>query len=76
MAVVFVCDECGKPAKGTFETGTGRALIDGVDNNRQAVELCEEHWPDVESWAGKDYATWQPRNCVHVTFHYSLRRKI
>lgn len=68
MALVLVCDECGKPAKGTFGTGTGRVLIDGVDNNLQAADLCKEHWPLDDDPVGED--GFQPHNCKRAKFYW------
>jgi len=68
MSIVIICDECGKPAKGTFGTGTGRVIIDGKDNNLQAVHLCKKHWPVKSEWNKKDGT--QPHNCKRVSFYW------
>ncbi len=55
-----VCDECGAPATITIMGMTGRVLIDGVDNNRQAADFCNVHAP----LSGSS----QPNNCRRVRF--------
>ncbi len=74
MAIQILCDECGKPIGRDgeiFVTGTGRVLIDGVDNNMQSAALCGKHKPDKMDWYPGDYKNWQPRNCTHVSFVYN-----
>ncbi len=50
------------------EPALGRALIDGNDNNMQAVDLCDEHWPIESEWNEKEGL--QPHNCKHVRFYW------
>ena len=60
--LIYVCDECGKPATYTIYGMTGRVLIDGIDNNLQAAELCDKHKPRK----GKH----QPYKCKRVRFYW------
>ena len=64
MKAELVCDECGKPATKSICGMTGRVLIDGVDNNRQAADFCDKHAPDDGER--------QPHNCVRVQFYWPL----
>ena len=64
--LISICDECGKPATCSILGMTGRVLIDGVDNNLQGCDLCDDHKPVPEHAR-------QPNNCVHVTFYWPGR---
>lgn len=61
----YVCDECNVPVSefSTYLTGTGRVLINGVDNNRQAVELCDDHKSTEDN-------PWQPNDCKKVSYFW------
>lgn len=63
MAMILVCDECGKPATTQIYVSTGRVIIDGRDKG-QSVDLCDEHH-DASS------VPYQARNCVRVKIQYS-----
>ncbi len=72
MPYLMACDECGSTNNvQVFLSGTGRVLIDGVDNNQQACMLCADHYPDLNDRIHKPAWEWQPPNCVHVSFYYS-----
>jgi hypothetical protein len=63
MAFRLVCDECGSDQNVRSIVGmTGRVLIDGIDNNRQGCDLCEDHYPSAGAH--------QPHNCKHVRFYW------
>jgi len=67
MAVITVCDECGKQIEelgGMFSLATGRVIVDGQDVG-QACDLCAEHRPDPLSSGPV-----QPRNCKRVSFYW------
>jgi hypothetical protein len=59
----LVCDECGKSATYSIVGMTGRVLIDGVDNNLQGADFCDEHKP-LDGMH-------QPNNCKHVRFYWA-----
>ena len=58
---VRVCDECGAPATYSTSGMTRRVFIDGVDNNHQGCDLCDDHRPTEED-------PWHPHNCKRVVF--------
>lgn len=63
--IVCLCDECGKPATYHAFGMTGRVLIDGIDNNLQSCDLCDDHKPREDS----GFPT-RPHNCKRVVFYW------
>lgn len=76
IQTLYSCDECGtqidstKVIESIFLAGTGRVLIDSVDNNQQSAVLCPKHYPIKSSWNDHDPSTWQPNNCRRVKFYW------
>lgn len=63
MALIRICDECGKISKESLYLGTGLVFKDNKIIG-YFVDLCEDHYPEKN----EPGLPMRPKNCSHIEF--------